>query len=641
MPIEIDGTEYLAYVHDGSEDIPYDVYLGDDTEISTHSLSRLGSVVAHYDAQSLDLTDGDYVGGDQPWVDLVGDNDAATGSFAELAGNGINANPAVVFDGSSENLVTGLTIDTTEPQTMFAAVEADTTSTQMSSFGAYSNGGTTNRWYYGMQDGNWAAGVGDGFEESDSATTAPVIITLEAANGTATKYVNGEEIGSFTYSGVGTTGELLLGARNDDGSDSGNWDGYIGEVVQAGAITASERIAEVERMANRWGINIYDIDATVTQDEALSNGSDENVYTVTATKAGAAFEGQNVHIVPQTGGSSVSWDSTGIKQTDANGQVEYTATNTESETVTADFELLDPDDNSVIAIDSATSTFGDPAYFDVTGTSTNEPVQAGETLEVDYTVENTGVIDGTQDIYLQDFDDNVVDGDLNVSVSGGSTETGTLDWNTSESDEGSGIVDVFTDDDLFETIVTLDPPITVIDDFESDSMSNWGGDTGSSRFHTISTSQLEGNYAARTGSFDEIYSDHTCSRGNEYKVRFYNTNSSETLWFLVGLQDTSNPIDDCYFVYIRYDNDEIRLMERSGGSNSEIDEISPAGLSTNTEYRVGIEYGSPMRLNWYDDNDDLLDSVSGNDSTHSGGRVGFYGGNGTGSMVDYITEDSL
>ena len=94
------------------------------------------------------------------------------------------------------------------------------------------------------------------------------------------------------------------------------------------------------------------------------------------------------------------------------------------------------------SVETITEWYREPdVEFNVAITDTNSPVDAGETLTVDYQIENTGLETGTQDIELWAVEldlqgiENLEDTDAGVTVDGGETETGTLEWNTEEGDE--------------------------------------------------------------------------------------------------------------------------------------------------------------------------------------------------------------
>jgi len=100
------------------------------------------------------------------------------------------------------------------------------------------------------------------------------------------------------------------------------------------------------------------------------------------------------------------------------------------------------------------------ADFDVSITGTTEPTRAGETLGVEAAVENTGETEGTATVELI-ADGSVRDTD-NVTVDGRETSTTALEWETTESDEGTFLVEVDTNTttDRETREVTIGPPPT-------------------------------------------------------------------------------------------------------------------------------------------------------------------------------------
>ncbi len=80
-------------------------------------------------------------------------------------------------------------------------------------------------------------------------------------------------------------------------------------------------------------------------------------------------------------------------------------------------------------------------YFEITGISTNSPVEIGEELQVEASLENIGDETGTQKIFLENFEDEAVDS-IEVTLDGGDTQKTTLVWDTGSEDAGEGIVTV-------------------------------------------------------------------------------------------------------------------------------------------------------------------------------------------------------
>ena len=95
-----------------------------------------------------------------------------------------------------------------------------------------------------------------------------------------------------------------------------------------------------------------------------------------------------------------------------------------------------------------------PAFFDVTITNTNSPVQEGDILTVDYSADNTGDAQDMQDIRLE-IDSVQEDVDPDVMLAGGASTTGTLEWDTTDEDEAEYTATVLSDDDSDSVIVEI------------------------------------------------------------------------------------------------------------------------------------------------------------------------------------------
>ncbi|WP_255193205.1 right-handed parallel beta-helix repeat-containing protein [Natronobeatus ordinarius] len=99
----------------------------------------------------------------------------------------------------------------------------------------------------------------------------------------------------------------------------------------------------------------------------------------------------------------------------------------------------------------------EPAFFGVELLETNAPVQAGDSLEVSATVENTGEEADTQSIELV-AGGAVVDS-ADVTLDEGETETVTLTWTTGADDVGEAIpLEVRSDDDTDTATVAVEEP---------------------------------------------------------------------------------------------------------------------------------------------------------------------------------------
>lgn len=93
--------------------------------------------------------------------------------------------------------------------------------------------------------------------------------------------------------------------------------------------------------------------------------------------------------------------------------------------------------------------------FRVSIDDTNEPVDAGETLVVEATIENDGSGAGTQTVRFEDFDGETVDS-TEVSLDDGENQSVTFEWVTEEDDDGTDEVTVRSNDDAATTTVTIE-----------------------------------------------------------------------------------------------------------------------------------------------------------------------------------------
>ncbi|GAB3034277.1 right-handed parallel beta-helix repeat-containing protein [Natronobiforma cellulositropha] len=131
-------------------------------------------------------------------------------------------------------------------------------------------------------------------------------------------------------------------------------------------------------------------------------------------------------------------------------------------------ETIDTHAGTATATITESGTFGlyedaPDVSFDLSIDGTNSPVAAGEPLEVEVTVENTGNEEGTQTVELEAFDGSVVDSLEDLTLAAGATHTATLTWTPEASDVGTGEVTVRSDDDVATASVSIahDGPVTI------------------------------------------------------------------------------------------------------------------------------------------------------------------------------------
>ncbi len=98
----------------------------------------------------------------------------------------------------------------------------------------------------------------------------------------------------------------------------------------------------------------------------------------------------------------------------------------------------------------------DAATFTVEIRSTSSPIEAGETLEIEMVLENTGDLNKTGTVVLESIDGDQVDSEA-VLLDGDETTTTTLEWRTNDADAGDGRVTVRNgDDEATETVLLED-----------------------------------------------------------------------------------------------------------------------------------------------------------------------------------------
>ena len=120
---------------------------------------------------------------------------------------------------------------------------------------------------------------------------------------------------------------------------------------------------------------------------------------------------------------------------------------------------------------SSTVTVQEPAAFALEIVDTTSPVVEGETLEVTANVTNTGDVQETQTVTLNDTGFNGTGQDaVDVTLAGGaSNESVVLEWTTTSGDAGTGDVTIATQNESTTEAVTIEPadtnaPPTATDD---------------------------------------------------------------------------------------------------------------------------------------------------------------------------------
>ena len=142
-----------------------------------------------------------------------------------------------------------------------------------------------------------------------------------------------------------------------------------------------------------------------------------------------------------------------------------------------------------------------PAFFDVTITNTNSPVQEGDILTVDYSADNTGDAQDTQDIRLE-IDSVEEDRDSDITLLGAQSTTGTLEWDTTDEDETTYTATVLSDDDTDSVTVEIESAIP-----DSGLLHNWDvqaltGFNDSDTVNTIPDSHGSNDFTSGSATYD-------------------------------------------------------------------------------------------------------------------------------------------
>jgi hypothetical protein len=119
----------------------------------------------------------------------------------------------------------------------------------------------------------------------------------------------------------------------------------------------------------------------------------------------------------------------------------------------ANSQFKDPTDDVTFESQAGTVSVGG-AFFEVGVTSTNAPVQEGETLTVETLVENVGTEEATQTVELLDFAGNSVDSEQ-LTLQAGTSQSIDLTWETTAGDAGEDEITVESADDTATAIVEI------------------------------------------------------------------------------------------------------------------------------------------------------------------------------------------
>lgn len=182
---------------------------------------------------------------------------------------------------------------------------------------------------------------------------------------------------------------------------------------------------------------------------------------------------------------------------------------------------------------------------------------------------------------------------------------------------------------------------SVIENFETQSLAPYSGNTGS--FRIQGSSVLQGRYSLEStaesvviGNNGSAFPTPRTSSPTEYRARLLQSSNGYAS-IMSNVQSSAYPWRNCYALLVDIVGDEIRLLSRESNTTRYLERKSVSGLSTNTEYRPAInltDEGIKGRL--YDRNDNLLaETESYRDTTHTGGGIGWMNGPGVTAYYDY------
>ena len=287
-----------------------------------------------------------------------------------------------------------------------------------------------------------------------------------------------------------------------------------------------------------------------------------------------------------------------------------------------------------------------PAFFDVTITNTNSPVQEGDILTVDYSADNTGDAQDMQDIRLE-IDSVQEDVDPGVMLAGGASTTGTLEWDTTDEPEAEYTATVLSDDDSDSVMVEIGSaiPDRVVEDWERSSpLNDYIGDT--SGWSITTTDVIEGDQAlAQDGATggDIIHTNNSIEgsppqRGENVAClrRADDNDDSDATGFLLLDDDEWMDNNELSGYYPRHQDGDLQLFRLDDGSLTLLDSAAIDGGDPNDWADIEvIPDGEDLTVNFYlldssidfeqeeSRDDDPAASLTVTDGSYGWGRTGY------------------
>ena len=206
-------------------------------------------------------------------------------------------------------------------------------------------------------------------------------------------------------------------------------------------------------------------DVAITDTNSPVNEGDVLVVDYSVDNTGDSFETQDIRLEIESVQEDADLDVSLSGGASDSGTLEWDTTGQDADTYEA--TVLSDDDSDTVTVEIP------DAFFDVAIQSTNSPVEEGETLNVDYLVDNTGGVEDTQDIRLE-IDNTQEDVDTDVTLDSDTSTTGTLQWDTTDESADTYSATVLSDDDSDSVTVEIESAIP-----DSGGTHQWNHDEGS------------------------------------------------------------------------------------------------------------------------------------------------------------------
>lgn len=191
---------------------------------------------------------------------------------------------------------------------------------------------------------------------------------------------------------------------------------------------------------------------------------------------------------------------------------------------------------------------------------------------------------------------------------------------------------------------------TIVDSYEDGDINEYSGDTGSfSVSSPNSPSAVEGSNVLESTASGQINSasglDNYLSKGDSpAEIHIYLTSGSNDVEIFYGLENESSSFPaDVYRIRLDAGNGNLLLIERSGGSNNQLDADTSVSFPTGEWLRLKIEWQSDdsHAVTLYDSNDNQVgNQLTATSTANSGSGVGYRESSGNTAYYDYYHYES-